>query len=67
MKAEELSRPVFILILDFMTFACCNIFESHCKGAHTMGNSKSAFPGVSNSNTIGIAILGDFTSKLFFI
>ena len=42
-------------------FECLS--ESRCKGAHTRGNSKRAFPGVSNSNTIGIAILGDFTSK----
>ena len=39
------------------------IFENQAKGAHTRGNKDGAFPGVSNSNTIGIAILGDFRGE----
>lgn len=42
-----------------------NIYEGRgtYKGAHTRGNKDGAFPGVSNSNTIGIAILGDFREE----
>ena len=46
-----------------------NIYEGRgtYKGAHTVGtfSTKDKFSGMSNRNTIGIAILGNFSGKAF--
>ena len=58
----------YVLVNTLSTGEDGNIYEGRGtnKGAHTLGTfqpNEDKYPGMSNSNTIGIAMLGQFSGQ----